>query len=671
MRCCVFNCSNVLPSRNKSKSTQTHSSDGQETPSRPLSFFNFPKCPEAVKQWVTFCRNKNVLKLKNPIVCSEHFRDEDIQGSLQFEMGLCKRRTLKPGAVPCINKHDESESEKARKERSQRRENKKLVDELIAEAEALARAPVDIVPTPSYVRNTTGLASAPDFVSSNENEKEVTTPQIKIESDPLTTDDVRDDVQIKDKPLIPCRTCGKQFVADNEFKDLKVKDNQVLLFHIEAITGVWINCPESLPHHMCGKCVDNLRRAVEFRENCIRTEVKLNQVADEASGIECAYENVVYAETDPHIDALPYEEVIVEETQPTLVSNDDPGIALGNQIFENLLNEYSGDPELVKEVESTRRKSLLTKSTTIKSNVRTKAKDNKQTKSLGPKRTKEERNRIRREQIRAKPPSFVCDQCGLIFKLACNLQMHMLRHSRTMNYSCPECPRKFYDSYTRNIHVRVRHNDEKPYSCKYCSESFKASYQRQHHEKQVHNAAPRIIIHRLNVKPKAQPAKAERHYCTLCDKSYTHKYALAWHMNIHTGARPYKCKHCEKAFSEPAKAKRHEMTHDKRPLQCDVCLKGFFVRQKLKDHQLTHTGERPYKCDLCDVRFRYKHNANTHRISKMHKENLNKLENGDKPLLEEQEQQEQTILIDPGVDLVKVCNISEAEQLIFLESNEN
>lgn len=78
MKCAVHNCSN------KFKAKQKHS--------QQFSFFSFPKNPDILKEWISFCRKNNKDKQRKTylksVICNEHFKDEDIQGGLQFQMGL-------------------------------------------------------------------------------------------------------------------------------------------------------------------------------------------------------------------------------------------------------------------------------------------------------------------------------------------------------------------------------------------------------------------------------------------------------------------------------------------------------------------------------------------------------------------------------------------------------
>lgn len=116
MKCAVLNCS--------SQSCQKES----------CSFFNFPANEELSKEWVKFCGRKKVFNPRTNYICMKHFKKEDIENGVEYEMGFAKKRILKRGVVPTIFKVELSDAE--RKEKAMRRENKRIVNELIKQYDA-------------------------------------------------------------------------------------------------------------------------------------------------------------------------------------------------------------------------------------------------------------------------------------------------------------------------------------------------------------------------------------------------------------------------------------------------------------------------------------------------------------------------------------------------------
>lgn len=197
---------------------------------------------------------------------------------------------------------------------------------------------------------------------------------------------------------------------------------------------------------------------------------------------------------------------------------------------------------------------------------------------------------------------FGCDikGCSARFRKASQLTDHKNRHAGIKPFVCPHCNKRFSTSSNLSVHINY-HTHEKKWPCHVCSRVFLTSGNL-----------------KLHVQKEHEPDQTGmRYHCRMCDKTLSTHTARKYHEMRHTGEKPYICEECGRGFTQPSGLNTHRKVHAKiesrKDYSCQICDRSFTSLVALKHHEMKHTGEKPYECEECGIKFRYPTSLSRHR----------------------------------------------------------
>ncbi|XP_048839500.1 POZ-, AT hook-, and zinc finger-containing protein 1 isoform X7 [Brienomyrus brachyistius] len=111
--------------------------------------------------------------------------------------------------------------------------------------------------------------------------------------------------------------------------------------------------------------------------------------------------------------------------------------------------------------------------------------------------------------------------------------------------------------------------------------------------------------------------RTRRHVgCDICGKVFRDVYHLNRHKLSHSGEKPYACPVCGLRFKRKDRMSYHVRSHDGsvgKPYVCHSCGKGFSRPDHLNGHiKQVHTSERPHKCQICNASFATRDRLRSH-----------------------------------------------------------
>ena len=166
-------------------------------------------------------------------------------------------------------------------------------------------------------------------------------------------------------------------------------------------------------------------------------------------------------------------------------------------------------------------------------------------------------------------------------------------------HSCGFCEKRFKRHGQKVIHERI-HTGEKPFSCNVCSMSFSdPSSFTKHKLTLFHKNKQSEDLETSSTKAKEK-------------KNHTNKEAIFNQVNI--------TKELISKYEDPEKRGvnleiigiPNELAKLKKTYECNLCDKKFLEARSLKDHIFAHTGEKPYSCSYCTLKFRLRKRVPLH-----------------------------------------------------------
>jgi len=183
-----------------------------------------------------------------------------------------------------------------------------------------------------------------------------------------------------------------------------------------------------------------------------------------------------------------------------------------------------------------------------------------------------------------------------------NMEFHQKSvHEKSKKaFACTECEKLFSNKESLRVHFLSKHkSDHERFKCEYCPKEFVIRAMLNGHMRKAHAGNDTI------------------RKCSTCERNCFPQEILR-HERCHTNKTGFNCvlKGCDEPHYETLQDLRNHVStsHDapNREHICEICGSICKSRPRLKRHMLCHTVEKPYKCTICDRRFKNPGAKKTH-----------------------------------------------------------
>lgn len=213
---------------------------------------------------------------------------------------------------------------------------------------------------------------------------------------------------------------------------------------------------------------------------------------------------------------------------------------------------------------------------------------------------------------------FKCEECGRGYRHAGSLANHRKTH-KVGSFQCHICSRKLSNALALKSHLRI-HTSRKKYSCTECGKAFRLATQLVTHQKVHRNKESHVMTNDVakshiesgykdellhvddldfDIMPDLQPDMK----LNIAPMSSLCNDAESEHISNSTpesdtaaeddaGDRPFKCDSCDKRYRHHGSLINHKKTHLMGIFECPICFKQFNNLAALNSHQRIHSKTR-------------------------------------------------------------------------------